>query len=57
MVRLLTSEADLETLQTALPEAQYTALHALACGMTVEEARAEVAQLLPPTAARAGGSR
>ena len=32
MVRLLTSEADLEALQTALPEAQYAALYALACG-------------------------
>ena len=44
-VRLLTSEADLEALQTALPEAQYAALHALACGMTVDEARDEVARL------------
>ena len=47
MVRLLTSEADLETLQTALPETQYAALYALTCGMTVDEAWAEVAQLLP----------
>jgi superfamily I DNA/RNA helicase len=33
-----------------LPEAQYAALYALACGMSVEEAWAEVAQLLPPEA-------
>ena len=45
-VRLLTSEADLEALQTALPDAQYAALHALACGMTVDEAWDEVARLL-----------
>jgi hypothetical protein len=47
LVRLLTSEAHLEALQTVLPDAQYAALFALACGMTVEEAWAEVAQLLP----------
>ena len=47
LVRLLTSEADLEALQTMLPAPQYAALYALACGMTVEEAWAEVAQLLP----------
>jgi AAA domain/UvrD-like helicase C-terminal domain len=45
LVRLLSSEADLESLQAALPEAQYAALYALACGMTLEQARAEVAQL------------
>ena len=45
-VRLLTSEIDLETLQTMLPDAQYAALHALACGMTVDEAWDEVARLL-----------
>ncbi|MGH3212777.1 MAG: UvrD-helicase domain-containing protein [Trebonia sp.] len=45
MIRLMTSEADLETRQTALPEAQYAALHALACGMTLDEAREEVARL------------
>ena len=45
MVRLLTSEAELETRQTALPEAQYAALHALACGMTLEEAREAVTRL------------
>ena len=49
-VRLLTSEADLETLQPALPDAQYAALHALACGMTVDEAWAEVARLVPADA-------
>ncbi|MGH3278678.1 MAG: UvrD-helicase domain-containing protein, partial [Trebonia sp.] len=45
MVRLITSEADLEARQAALPEAQYAALHALACGMTVDEAQKEVARL------------
>ena len=45
-VRLLTSEIDLEALQTVLPDAQYAALHALACGMTVDEVWGEVAQLL-----------
>jgi hypothetical protein len=45
MIRLLTSEADLERRQAALPEAQYAALHALACGMTLDEAREEVARL------------
>ncbi|HUY47644.1 MAG TPA: UvrD-helicase domain-containing protein [Streptosporangiaceae bacterium] len=47
LVRLLSSETHLEALQTMLPEAQYTALYALACGMTVEDAWVEVAQLLP----------
>ena len=50
VVRLLTSEAHLEALQTVLPEAQYTALYALASGMTVDEAWAEVAQYLPAQA-------
>ena len=50
LVRLLSSEADLESLQTALPEAQYTALYALACGMTLEQARSEIAQLIPADA-------
>ena len=45
-VRLLTREPDLETLSPALPEAQYAALHALASGMTVAEARTEVARLV-----------
>jgi superfamily I DNA/RNA helicase len=47
VARLLASEADLERLQMALPDAQYAALHALSCGMTVEEAWAEVARLFP----------
>ena len=38
VVRLLSSEAHLEALQTVLPEAQYTALYALACGMTASSA-------------------
>jgi len=50
VVRLLASEADLERLQMALPDAQYAALYALAGGMTVDEAWAEVARL-------AGGGR
>jgi hypothetical protein len=45
VIRLMTSEADLMPRQAALPEAQYAALHALACGMTVDEARKEVARL------------
>jgi hypothetical protein len=45
MIRLLTSEAELEKRQAALPEAQYAALHALACGMTLDEARDEVVRL------------
>jgi hypothetical protein len=45
LVRLLVSEADLDALQSMLPAAQYTALHALASGMTVAEAHAEAAQL------------
>src|SRR6202012_5505033 len=44
-IRLLTGEADLETRQAAFPEAQYAALHALADGMTLDEARDEVAPL------------
>ena len=47
VVRLLANEADLERLQMALPDAQYAALYALSCGMTVDEAWAEVARLLP----------
>jgi AAA domain/UvrD-like helicase C-terminal domain len=45
MIRLLSSEVELEKQQAALPEAQYAALHALACGMTLEEAREEVVRL------------
>src|ERR1700730_10060247 len=44
-IRLMTSEADLETRQAALPEAQYAALHAPARGMGLDEARKEVARL------------
>jgi AAA domain/UvrD-like helicase C-terminal domain len=47
LVRLLSSDAHLEALQTMLPDIQYAALYSLACGMTVEDAWAEVAQLLP----------
>jgi superfamily I DNA/RNA helicase len=47
LVRLLASEADLERLQLALPDAQYGVLYALASGMTVEEAWAELARLAP----------
>jgi superfamily I DNA/RNA helicase len=47
VIRLLASEADLERLQLALPDAQYAALCALSGGMTVDEARAEVARLSP----------
>ena len=44
-IRLLASEADLDRLQAALPDAQYAALRALACGMTVDEAREEIHRL------------
>ena len=47
LVRLLASEAELERLQMALPDAQYGALYALASGMTVDEVWAELAQLAP----------
>jgi hypothetical protein len=47
VVRLLASEADLERLQMALPDTQYSALYALASGMTVDEAWAELAWLAP----------
>ena len=47
LARLLVNDADLDALQPALPAAQYTALHALASGMTVDEAHAEAAQVLP----------
>ena len=46
LVRLLVNDADLDALQPVLPGAQYTALHALASGMTVDEALAEMAPLL-----------
>ena len=47
LARLLVNDADLDALQPVLPAAQYTALHALASGMTVDEAHAEAAQVLP----------
>jgi hypothetical protein len=50
LVRLLSSDAHLEALQNVLPDTQYAALYSLACGMTVEQAWAEVAQLLPAEA-------
>jgi superfamily I DNA/RNA helicase len=52
IVRLLASEAHLEALQTILPETQYTALYALACGMTAEEAWNEVVQHVPAQTAQ-----
>ena len=50
LVRLLVSDAHLDVLQPVLPDVQYTALRALARGMTVDEAWAEVTQLLPADA-------
>ena len=47
LARLLVNDADLDALQPVLPAAQYTALNALASGMTVDEAHAEAAQVLP----------
>jgi hypothetical protein len=46
LVRFLVSEADLDALQSMLPAAQYTALHALASGMTVTEAHTEATQVV-----------
>ena len=46
LARLLLNDADLDALQPVLPAAQYAALHALASGMTVDEAHAEAAQVL-----------
>ena len=46
-VRFLAAEEELEAIQEALPAAQYAALHALAGGMTVDEALAEVVRLVP----------
>jgi len=51
--RSLTSETDLEAVREALPQGQYAALHALAGGMTVDEALAESVRLVsgaPPPA-------
>jgi hypothetical protein len=47
-IRLLAGDTDLERLQPALPDAQYAVLHALACGMTLDEAREEVSRLYAP---------
>ena len=47
LVRLLVNDADLDALEPVLPAVQYTALHALASGMTVDEAHAEAARVLP----------
>ncbi len=50
IARLLTSEAHLEAMEKMIPEPQYVALLALAQGMTVDQAWAEVAACLPPEA-------
>ena len=47
-IRRLASEKDLERLEAALPEAQYAALYALACGMTVDEAWEEITRVHSP---------
>ncbi|MFD0203852.1 MULTISPECIES: hypothetical protein [Saccharothrix] len=47
LVRVLTTEAHLEALETLLPTPQYDALVALAAGMTVEQAWEEVCRHLP----------
>jgi superfamily I DNA/RNA helicase len=52
-VRRLTGEEELEALEGALPTAQYAALHALAGGMSVDEALAEVVRLVPGGAPKA----
>ncbi len=52
-VRRLTDEEELEALEGALPAAQYAALHALAGGMSVDEALAEVVRLVPGGAPKA----
>jgi AAA domain/UvrD-like helicase C-terminal domain len=44
-VRLLNNEAELDSLEAALPDAQYAALSALACGMTVDEAADEITRV------------
>ncbi|MFI0348915.1 UvrD-helicase domain-containing protein [Actinomadura sp. 9N407] len=46
LVRLITTEAHLQALEKYLPEPQYIALLALAQGMTVDQAWAEVAKCL-----------
>jgi hypothetical protein len=52
-VRRLTKEEELEALEAALPAAQYAALRALADGMSVDEALAEVVSLVPGGAPKA----
>jgi superfamily I DNA/RNA helicase/mRNA-degrading endonuclease RelE of RelBE toxin-antitoxin system len=46
--RILTSESELDAVQKLIPEAQATALFALASGMSVEDAWREVAPYLVP---------
>jgi hypothetical protein len=48
VVRLLINDVHLQAMEKMLPEPQYVALLALAEGMTVEQAWAEVAACLPP---------
>ncbi len=55
LVRLLVNDAELDALQSMLPAAQYTALRALASGMTVGEAHAEAARLLAGVEPATGG--
>jgi hypothetical protein len=47
LVRLLTEDSHLQALEKFLPEPQYTALLALADGMSVQQAWEEVAKYLP----------
>lgn len=47
IVRLLATDTHLDALQPMLPEVQYNALYALACGMTVEQAWEQVCQYRP----------
>ncbi|HEX5302944.1 MAG TPA: UvrD-helicase domain-containing protein, partial [Streptosporangiaceae bacterium] len=46
-VRRIADSGELEALEEALPAAQYAALHALADGMSVDEALTEVVRLVP----------
>jgi hypothetical protein len=50
VVRLLVTLDHLQALETMLPEVQYTALLALASGMTIQEAWEEVCKYLPAEA-------
>lgn len=54
LARLITSEDDLDLLERRIPDAQYAALLALACGSTVEEAWAEIAGYYAAAPALAG---